>query len=272
LTGNATLQGLTDGEHSLVVFANDSVGNMGSSDPVFFMVDTIPPSVSVLSPENKTYATRNVALTFTTNESAHWMGYSLDGGANVTVTQNTTLTGLADGPHSLIIYASDAAGNTGGSDMVFFLVDSTPPNIVSTVQYPPQNNVLPGNNVDINATITDNITAVKSAILTYAFVAINGAGNGSIVMTEAIPNVRTATIPKFPYRTNVTYTIVASDNAGNTVTTEQLGYEYRYSVVPEYQTVFILFLWMAGLLVLALIAKKQTVNRRCSARTPDTLN
>ena len=272
LTGNATLQGLTDGEHSLVVFANDTVGNMGSSDPVFFKVDTIPPSVSALSPENKTYATRNVTLTFTTNESAHWMGYSLDGGANVTVTQNTTLTGLADGPHSLIIYASDAAGNTGGSGVIFFLVDSTPPNIVSTVQYPPITDVLPGNNVDINATIIDNVTAVKSVILTYAFVAINGAGNGSIVMTEVMSNVWTATIPRLPYGTNVTYTIVASDNAGNTVTTEQLGYEYRYTVVPEYPIMFILSLWMAGLLAMALKAKKKTVSRRCSARTLDTLS
>jgi hypothetical protein len=245
---------------------------MGSSDPVFFIVDTVPPSVYVLSPENKTYATRNVALAFTTNESAHWMGYSLDEGANVTVTQNTTLTGLADGPHSLIIYARDAAGNTGGSGVIFFLVDSTPPNIVSTVQYPPMSKVLPGNNVDINATIIDNVTAVKSVILTYAFVAIDGAGNGSIVMTEVMPNVWTATIPKFPYGTNVTYTIMATDNAGNTVTAEQLGYEYRYTVVPEYQIMFILFLWMAGLLVMALKAKKQTVSRRCSARTPDTFS
>jgi parallel beta-helix repeat protein len=272
LTGNATLQGLSDGEHSIVVFANDIVGNMGSSDPVLFMVDTTPPLVSVFSPENKTYATRNVALTFMINESASWMGYSLDGGANVTLTQNTTLTILADGAHSLIVYASDAADNTGGSTVIFFMVDSTPPNMVSTVQYPPVNNVLPGNNVDVNATIIDNVTAVKSVILTYAFVAIDGADNGSIVMTEVSPNVWTATLPKFPYRTNVTYTIAASDNAGNTITTEQLGYKYQYTVVPEYPIMLIPFLWMAGLLAILLIARKKAVRRRCSARTLDTLS
>jgi len=272
LTGNATLQGLSDGEHSIVVFANDTVGNMGSSDPVLFMVDTTPPLVSVFSPENKTYATRNVALTFMINESASWMGYSLDGGANVTLTQNTTLTIPTDGAHSLIVYASDAADNTGGSTVIFFMVDSTPPNIVSTVQYPPVNNVLPGNNVDVNATIIDNVTAVKSVILTYAFAAIDGADNGSIVMTEVSPNVWTATIPKFPYRTNVTYTIAASDNAGNTITTEQLGYKYQYTVVPEYPIMLIPFLWMAGLLAILLIARKKAVSRRCSARTLDTLS
>jgi parallel beta-helix repeat protein len=234
--------------------------------------DTIPPMILVLSPENKTYATRNVALTFMINESVSWMSYSLDGGANVTLTQNSTLTALADGAHSLIVYASDAVGNTGGSAVIVFVVDSTPPNIISTVQYPPVNNVLPGNNVDINATIIDNATAVKSVILTYAFAAIDGANNGSIVMTEVSPNVWTATIPKFPYRTNVTYTIAASDNAGNTITTEQLGYKYQYTVVPEYPIMFIPFLWMAGLLVIVLIARKRSVSRRCSARTVGTLS
>jgi hypothetical protein len=84
--------------------------------------------------------------------------------------------------------------------------------------------------------------------------------------------VWTATIPKFPYRTNVTYTITASDNAGNTITTDQLGYKYQYTVVPEYPIMFIPFLWMAGLLAIVLIARKKAVSRRCSARTVDTLS
>jgi len=44
----------------------------------YFTVDTTSPAVSVLSPENKTYAAEDVSLTFTVNESTSWMGYSLD--------------------------------------------------------------------------------------------------------------------------------------------------------------------------------------------------
>ena len=45
LAGNATLTNLTEGNHSLIVYANDSLGNMGKSDTVFFDV-ALPPTPS----------------------------------------------------------------------------------------------------------------------------------------------------------------------------------------------------------------------------------
>jgi hypothetical protein len=50
LLGNYTLKGLTDGSHSIVVFANDTVGNIGKSNTVFFTVNTQPSPASSLSP------------------------------------------------------------------------------------------------------------------------------------------------------------------------------------------------------------------------------
>jgi len=41
IQGNMTLTGLSDGSHSIVVYANDTVGNMGKSDTVFFTVNTL---------------------------------------------------------------------------------------------------------------------------------------------------------------------------------------------------------------------------------------
>ena len=81
-----------------------------------------PPTISVDSPENKTYTVSNISLTFAVSEPASWIGYSLDGRANVTTTRNTTLTGLSDGSHSLIVYAKDTAGNTGTSKTIYFSV------------------------------------------------------------------------------------------------------------------------------------------------------
>jgi len=95
--------------------------------PLTVPYETEPPTISVLSPENKTYAVNDVALTFTLDEAAFWMGYSLDGAANSTITGNSTLSSLSDGLHQVVVYANDSAGNMGASNMVYFIVDITPP-------------------------------------------------------------------------------------------------------------------------------------------------
>ena len=89
--------------------------------------DTTPPTISIASPENKTYTVNNVSLTFTVNELTSWIGYSLDEQANVTITGNTTLTGLAEKPHTRIVYAKDIAGNTGASETIYFTTIPLPP-------------------------------------------------------------------------------------------------------------------------------------------------
>lgn len=70
-----------------------------------------------------TYSVNNVSLTFTISEPASWIGYSLDGQTNVTITGNTTLTGLSSGSHSLIVYARDFAGNIGASEKIYFTIE-----------------------------------------------------------------------------------------------------------------------------------------------------
>ncbi len=44
--GNTTLAGLTEGSHSFVIYANDTVGNMGMSETVFFTVSLPTPTPS----------------------------------------------------------------------------------------------------------------------------------------------------------------------------------------------------------------------------------
>ena len=38
ITGNLTLTGLTDGSHSILIYANDTAGNMGASETIFFNI------------------------------------------------------------------------------------------------------------------------------------------------------------------------------------------------------------------------------------------
>lgn len=82
--------------------------------------DTTPPTISIVSPENKTYSGKDIPLTFSVSEPASWIGYSLDAQANVTITGNITLQDVPDGSHHLIVYANDTSSNMGASCIVYF--------------------------------------------------------------------------------------------------------------------------------------------------------
>ena len=84
---------------------------------------TVPPVVKVVSPENMTYSSENIHLTFMVNKPVAWLGYSLDGQENVAIMGNTTLTRLASGRHNITVYAKDDFGNMGVSETVHFTVD-----------------------------------------------------------------------------------------------------------------------------------------------------
>jgi len=84
--------------------------------------DTIPPAISVLSPENVVYVQDAIPLIFVTDEETSWIGYSLDKLENTTIPDDMTLSGLLDGLHEITVYANDTAGNMGSSEAIFFTV------------------------------------------------------------------------------------------------------------------------------------------------------
>ena len=131
--------------------------------------------------------------------------------------------------------------------------DTTPPNITDVSQFPFKNNVLPGDEVQVNATVTDDLSGVKQVTLNYT----NGNGTWiNVDMTNLVGDFWNATIPMFPYCTNVTYAIIAEDNANNRITTGEMGYEYQYHVVPEWPSFIILSLFMLFTLIAVALAKK----------------
>jgi N-acetylneuraminic acid mutarotase len=92
-----------------------------------FGYGTVPSEVVVVSPENGNYTSSNVSLAFTVNKPAMWLGYSLDGQDNVTVTGNVTISGLSSGLHNVTVYAEDEFGNRGASETVFFTIAEPEP-------------------------------------------------------------------------------------------------------------------------------------------------
>jgi len=85
---------------------------------------TVPPAIHVVSPESKTYDASSVSLVFTVNKPVVWIGFSLDGQDNITITGNTTLAGLTNGLHNVTVYAKDELENTGVSETITFSVET----------------------------------------------------------------------------------------------------------------------------------------------------
>ena len=132
----------TPGMYAVALLINDSTGNgyfdsFGAFDwpPAGIWVNVLasptpspsaspsPPNISFLSEENKTYTTNNIPLNFTLSKPAQWIGYSLDGQANITTDGNITLTGLSNGQHNVIIYANDTYGNNAPPQTITFTIN-----------------------------------------------------------------------------------------------------------------------------------------------------
>ena len=120
-TKEVNLGVLTSGDHVITVNVTDSVGKNGSAQ-VTIHVDLTPPTITILSPTERIYASLCVKLNFTAYDPdsvINWTAYSLDGGANVT-SGNTTLLGLAEGNHTIIVYARNQVGKLNSSGPVNF--------------------------------------------------------------------------------------------------------------------------------------------------------
>lgn len=113
-------------------YVNDSLYDDGATRWMYFNypisgrevsiqgVDKTVPDVSLLSPENITYDTSKVQLVFSVDGSISSMAYSLDDQANATIDGNTTISGISDGTHHVVVYVRDLAGNIGSSDRIYF--------------------------------------------------------------------------------------------------------------------------------------------------------
>jgi hypothetical protein len=89
------------------------------------------PELAIFGLDNATYS-QNYPLNFTVNKPTKWIGYSLDGITNVTVSGNMTLNGIALGFHNLTVYATDVYGVVGSSKTVYFTVVESFPTALIT--------------------------------------------------------------------------------------------------------------------------------------------
>ncbi len=130
---NGLISGLANGSHDVKFYANDTSGNAASSTVFFTIsVDTTPPTIFIQSPANTTYAVNSAWANVTLNEVGSVVLRSLDGGANVSLSNssgnwNNLMSGLVSGSHNVRFYANDTTGNNAASPTVVFTVDTIAP-------------------------------------------------------------------------------------------------------------------------------------------------
>ncbi|MCA9676072.1 MAG: hypothetical protein KC464_13620 [Myxococcales bacterium] len=137
-TSPATYPGLADGPHAFAVRAIDAAGNVdGSPASHAWTVDTVAPETTISSqpadPTNLVVAT----FTFFSDEATATFGCSLDGAAFVACASPTTFPALAAGAHTVMVRATDAAGNVDLTPASrSWTIDLTPPDTTITASPP----------------------------------------------------------------------------------------------------------------------------------------
>ena len=114
------------GSNTWTVWANDSVGNLGSASVTFTVNDLIVPIITAVSPiNNATLDDTDVTLIVKTNEDAV-VKYSIDGATNVTMIKTSNfafqsaLLNLDDDKEYTVVYtATDLMGNIASLTIKF---------------------------------------------------------------------------------------------------------------------------------------------------------
>jgi hypothetical protein len=148
----------------------------------------------------------------------------------------------------------DVAKNGGYYEFSAVAPDETPPDIHEVYQEPTSDMVYPEDMVDVYANVTDDDSGVKQVILNYT------TNNGTWFTADMINlsgSIYNATIPAFPLDTDVTYIVMAEDNANNTITTEELGWTYQYNVIPEIAYAATLVIFVVMITLAAVFARRK---------------
>ena len=141
LVGLITLDMLQDGEYSVNVRARDAAGNVDPTPANFlWTIDTQAPDTSVATTTGAWSTSAAAIFTLTSSETGGTFQASLDGGAYATVVSPWSLTGLADGAHSVSVRAVDAVTNVDTTP-ASFRVDRSIPRRPTPRSRPPRRKV-----------------------------------------------------------------------------------------------------------------------------------
>lgn len=136
---------LADGPHTFDVEAVDAAGNASGPSSYAWTLDTVAPPAPVISskPLNPTNDP-TPTFVFSDAEAGVTFDCKLDSGAFAACTSPKSYGALADGSHSFVVRAGDAAGNEASSSYSW-TIDTTPPPVPTITSRPanPSNDTSP---------------------------------------------------------------------------------------------------------------------------------
>lgn len=150
-----------------------------------YITDSTAPTITINSPVSDTYSQNWVSASITLNEAGSWVGYSLNGAANISLTNSSPtiwakqIEGLADGGYNLTFYANDSVGNIENKT-INFTIDATAPDTLApaiTIIEPGSGSSYKTNSVYLNISINENAS--------WAAYSLDNAAN--VTMTNASP-------------------------------------------------------------------------------------
>ncbi|UYL09303.1 Ig-like domain-containing protein [Bdellovibrio sp. SKB1291214] len=133
---------LSEGSHTVSIYASDTAGNDGTPVTYTWVVDTVAPTVTITTPSANNYVIPSANLSAVTiggacsengvavNLSGVTAAPTLCSGNAWVITAN--MSSLADGPYTLTASQTDSAGNTGSSSGRSVIKDATAPSITVT--------------------------------------------------------------------------------------------------------------------------------------------
>jgi hypothetical protein len=129
-----TFTGLADGIHTLSAIAVDAAGNESSVSTYSWVIDTkSPPQPTIVSGPPQPSGTSEAQFAFADSEAGVGYRCQLDGGGFLQCANPQTYSSLADGTHTLVVEAVDAAGNTSDPTLPYsWLIDTVRPVVTLT--------------------------------------------------------------------------------------------------------------------------------------------
>lgn len=203
------LTGLSDGPHTFTAKATDPAANTGPETTYSWTVDTAAPTTSITGKPGNPSNDGTPTFSFSANEAGATFGCKLDNGAFTACGSPRTYDpGPGDGPHTFVVRATDAAGNTGTGASSTWTIDTVAP--VATITEKPND---------------------PSGVASAAF-AFSSSEPGTFKCRLDSGAFGTCTSPKtysnLPDGVH-TFTLTAGDAAGNT--SEETGYSWLVETV-----------------------------------------
>lgn len=213
---------LNDGLYTITATAKDEIGNLGLGQTSTFRVDTMAPSLSILSPANNALTNDDTPTLSGSSEANAMISVTVKDAQNQSVFTSTLVADamglwsvdastLADGAYTLEVSTSDSSGNNASSSSAF-TVDTIgpavaistpgPQDILNTAEVELSGATDPGLTVDVeirdaqdNRVYTGQATADAQGMWTLKTSMLsNGAYSATATSTDAAGNSTTSAV------------------------------------------------------------------------------